>query len=422
MIGDGQNSAAAASLTLATLQKGDLVLVKEDGTVVATNAAAAALPATEKVKIAQGLGNGQVKLSSPIQGNLVTKYTFDKYRAPVNQVLHIGFNGTSQDITVADETEYQLNVLIKDDQRPHGQKQSIDRYHFRTDASATKGEVAFGIAKIFGQKKSNGTVKDYQGRFVKLEVLTNGAFLASDNNAVVVNGSKRVVFSTAAEYNTGTAYAAGDIIRLGGTGAGVGVYKIASVSGTTVTLETPYVGTSGTILAANSGHVADGGSYGFQLTALTPVWNGIDTYEIVVFDASFHNANDNSFEAPQTVTYSTKADQGSGTFRQVYDREYFAQGYEGVNSRREWYDSHINPPFAATEGVNYNAIAIEATIASLGDFSRERKNLTAVEIFTPLVTDPPASGEQSNEANEDFVHILNGFFSTKLGFTAVDFS
>lgn len=423
-IGDGVNSAAAATLTLPTIAKGDLVLLDDKYQVIGTNADALNLGINATVYVAVGIASGEAIISSPIVGGMVSKVGSSKYAPALPQIDYIGFNGTGGSFTVNDESEYQLNIVTLDDQRVHGQKQTVERYNYTTDSDATQEELAFGIAFLFGQRKANGTNKTFNGRFVKLEVLTNGAFTASDNDVAVVQGSTRIVFNTAAEYGTGTPYAAGDLIRLGGTGATEAVYKIDSVSGTTVTLTTPYQGTSGTILAANSGNVAANGDFGFKITALTPVWNGIDTYEYMKFDVSMYDVKRSS-SAPFTVTKAQKAYGGVGTYREVYDAEYFAQGYQGVNSRTEWWDKAFSrtPEFNADATKTYNVISVEFTGTERTDFQNTRTNPKSVQIYIPVVSTPPVDGEQAFNAGDEFVHIFNGFFgaSGALKFDNVSF-
>jgi len=420
-IGDGVNSAAAAVLKLPTLAKGDLVLLDEAYNVIATKAAATAYGKNKRVYIASGNGNpGEVVMSGAIQGNTVSKIGSTKYRAAVTQISHVGYNGTAGAFVVNDEAEYRLNIVFLDDQRPHGQEQTAERFDYSSDANATQEELAFGISTLFGTRKANGTNKTYNGRYVKLEVLTDGAFTASDNAAAVVQGSDRIIFDTAATYNTGTAYAVGDFIRIGGTGTTVAVYKVEKVSGTTLTLNSPYQGVSGTVLAANSGNIASGGAFGFQLTALSPIWNGIDTYEYVQFEASMYEIS-NANSVPFVVTATQAADGGAGNYGQVYDAEYFAQGYRGVNSRTNWYDASLNPDFLADSAKVYNAISIEFDGTQRSSFQNTRVNPKAAHIFVPLVSDPPVAGEQANETAADFVEILTGY-AEGLGFDPIDFS
>jgi len=424
MIGDGINSAAAASLTLSTLQKGDLVLVREDNSVVATNAAAQLIPKAEKVRIAMGIGAvGEFLLSSPISGNLVTRFGGVKYRAAAAQVAYIGFNGTTGTIAAASATDYSLLILIKDDQRPHGQKQSRELYNVTTDSSATAQELAVATTALYGTTSGNGSVKAYKGRFVDVNVVSDGTFVASDNILNVVKGSKTALFTTAATYNTGTAYAVGDLIRIGGTGATVPVYQITAISGLVVTLHQPYLGANAAVAAASNGHLATATNFGFKLASQTPTSNAVDQYEIVAFDANFAESAENSLVAPLQAVNATAPDPGQGVWNQVYDKEIAAQGYLGVNSRRNFYDALIINPAALTDSTkNYHSIVIEGDIASRSDFGSTRLNPIAVEIYVPSITAPPGVTEQARATSDQFAHILNGYFSTVLGFTALSFT
>ena len=89
-IGDGVNTGGVT--TLPQMQAGDLFLVDEVGNVITTTAAAAALSKFSKVRVAAGIGPGEVILSSPIQGNFVSTFQGKAYTAPVQQVTYVRDN------------------------------------------------------------------------------------------------------------------------------------------------------------------------------------------------------------------------------------------------------------------------------------------------------------------------------------------
>ena len=139
LIGDGTQSGAITSLP--QIKKGDLVFLDEKGNVISTNAASAALPKFSQVVLASGIGDGIAILSSPIQGNYVSKYEGKAFRAPQEQVAYIGYNGTAgTGLDINASTEYRLRLHILDDHRFNGQRQTFSDYNYvgGADASADK--------------------------------------------------------------------------------------------------------------------------------------------------------------------------------------------------------------------------------------------------------------------------------------------
>jgi hypothetical protein len=425
LIGDGANSAAASALTLGTLAKGDIVLAKADGTIIATNGAAAALTPQDKVFVVMGTGDGNNKKSSPLTGSTIKTVNFRKYAAPTTQVTYLGYDGANfATFPIANETEYQFNVMVKNSQAVHGQKQEFENYNITSGIAATTADVFFSFLKLFYTRENNGNRKKYRGRFVDLEVTnastTTGTIGGGAVTATLIKNSQYVTFSGA------HGLAIGDYLRFVGTGNTVGMYKVEKVLSTTqVKLSTQYVGASGSGISAVTVDISgNADEFALKITAQTPRIVARNEWEIVAFEASLHRA-DNFTPTSDVAEYvETEASFGSGYWKAVWDREFFAQGYEGVNSRNLEYDTSagLNPPFYATEDVEYNSIIITGLATSYQDHQKTRTAPVMDEIYLPLVTDPPASGEQSNNSAEDFVHILNGYLNGVLGFDAITFA
>lgn len=251
------------------------------------------------------------------------------------------------------------------------------------------------------------------GDKVLLERVSNGTFTAFGANATVVNGAKLVT-------STAHGRAVGDIVRIGGTGATVGVYIVASViDANNFTLDSPYKGTSGTVLAANIGTMTVVTSWGFKLTSLAQTSRltlaggaPFDEYEWIIFDASYALAAEsttNNTAAPYTL--SQIANPGQGFWKQVADREEFAKGYLGDTSKRRSWDQRITSQ--VVQGQMYDTVEITHQEIMKGDFQGNYESPLLTEIYIPN----GSTQADPTPANNNFKAILNGYFGTVLGFT-----
>lgn len=407
LIGDGSNSGAITSI--AGIQKGDLFLLKEDGSIVATNAAAAALPRHERVTIAAGIGDGIAILSSPIQGNTVSKYEGQSYVAPSERVVILGYNGNaSTGINIIAGTEYRLRVLIKDSHRVNGQRSSLSDVNYLAPTTVSLVSATATIAKLFEQTEYGHS---YIGDKVKLERVSNGTFSALTNNATVTKGSKLVT-------STAHGLSVGDIVRIGGTGANVPVYVVGEVvDANSFKLDISYKAASGTVLAANIGDLASVTEWGFKLTSLSQesfIKNGntsIDEYEWINYEAVFSEVDDRAVETAATFTEVTSLNPGQGYWKQVRDREEAAKGYFGDTSKRRYHDKRIESSVVVDQA--YDSVVITHADVHKGDFQGQYAAPLKTEIYLP-----EGSAQATGSAN-NFLHVLNGYFSSVIGFTAI---
>ena len=405
LVGDGLNSGAVATLPL--IKKGDLIVLDEKGNVVATNTAAADLPKFEKVKIALGVADGKAILSSPIQGNTVSAFEGVAFRAPAEQVTYVGYNGTANTgITVNASTEYRLRILINDDVKVNGQRQTIQDYNYAGTSGSTVSDAVDFISCLYSQKEY---IDAYFQDKVIVERISDGTFTALNADATVVKGSKSVT-------STGHALAIGQYVRIGGTGFANPIYKVKAVETDSFTLDVPYLGASAVIGSANIGDVAGASEFGFKLSALSQeamisrnANEPYDQYEWIIFDAYFNEADDRTFESIATVTKATAVDPGNGFWKQVAQQEEDAKGNLGDTSKRRWYDKRIDSNVIA--GTEYDTVVITHSDVHRGDFQGLYNAPLKTEIYIP------AGSDQASDSGNNFVHILNGFFGTQLGFT-----
>lgn len=421
-------SGTQVGTSLATLTAGDLLLLDESGTPVTTSAAAALIPKYAKVTIAAGLGNGQVRLSSPIQGNSVSAYTGKAYAAPVEQSLIVGYNGTTgTGITSMVNAQFRLRINIKDSNRVNGERMTLLDTIYPSDSAATAAKISAYIAKMFDQK-DYGT--NYAVDKVKLERVSNGTFLTlgvaiggtGTPTLAVVNGS-----ATATASLTTHGLVVGDYVRIGGTGAGIPVYVVSAVNGATITLDTTYKGATATVANASVGRLTSGTvtEFGFLITGL-PISSRIstganqpfDTYTHILFDASFANIGSSDpavyvdpLNAYATKTNITAGDSGEGHWKLVADDEEASKGWLGDTSKRRVWD--IRVPNYVTIGGQYQRIDIDHADIHLGNLQDNTHSPLKTTIYIPTGTN------QAANTTDNFKNILNSYFSTVLGFTAI---
>ena len=406
----GVNLTDEATLSIGNMAAGDVAVVNvKTGAVVPTNAAGAALADSDLVQIVSGLVGGGLRRSKAFSRNSLSDATAKPYAAGTSQVTYIGFNGTDGTIPFSVSTEYRMDIDIKHRQSIRGLKIGGDSIYITTPASdVTPASVAMQFAELFDVRKSNGTYKNYKGKFVDIDVILEGTEGVSDNAVTVVKGSPIVTFATAATYGTGTLYAVGDLIRIGGAASTDSCYEVKEVDGLKITLNRAYSGISEVVSAANSANISAVTNSGLRVTGKTQVRNGIDTFEWLKFNALMGGGEMNSGIAPVIVRTTVKATPGSGVTGQVIDAEYFAEGYEGVQSRRNFWDKAINPDSMVSESALYGTVNLRFLSFADGGLQDKRSFPCATNIFIPQISNPAVSGEQANDANDDFLHILSG--------------
>lgn len=412
LIGDGVNSAALSSLKITdnpNIAAGDLVLVKADMTVVATNAAAQALSKSDPVYIAMGVDSGKCILSSPIYPKLVTSFKGKAYAAPAEQVSYLGYNTSSDTISVDNSTEYVLNIIIKDELRLNPHRQTAKKYHYVTDSTATEVELITGLLKQAARDTSN--------TYVKAEMVTDGTFtvLGGASTLTVTKGSKTATASAG-----GHGLVAGDLVRIGGTTEAFPVYEVESVASTTITLAVPYQGTSATVANANVGKMSVVTAYGIKLTGLAIPFNNIDYYQKVSFDAGLSPIN-GVIGDQATHTVATKMSYGSGYYQQIRDMEYKAQGYLGVTNRTAFPNDELQYTslFKYSSSENYHLIVIEHFDEHTFYLENQGKSPVATVIAIPDGDQATANAQVIDGADENFAYTLSGLFVTALGFDAL---
>lgn len=423
---------ATASITggrLNALADGQFALVSSEGLVALTAVAAAALAPSSSVYIALGEGGGSFSLSGRIQGNMVTATSQTAHVAAVRQAQNVG--SLTEGLTIADESEYNLNILFHQDHGIRHQKQVRAMYSVKTGVGATQYDVAWGIKELFEVKKQNGTVQDFGSRFVDLNVLTTVVHaedtIAAVDMAPILNSSFATITTDDTHYDTDKTIAAGDVLIIqtyDGNGNNIDVcYKVKSFTDTgtagLIEFTTPVRHINGRAGGATSGvwdhtdiHVLSPNhstpvtlaamEFYFRIEALDPMddWNGIDTNETIRFDSVFSDVSAGGGYVNGTV--ATAYNPGVGTANQVFDMEYAAAGYKGVNSRVRWYDAGLNAASRVNMAWGYDTITIGYNAAYRTDFQNMALAPKTAQLFF--------NENDSVQANS-FIDILNAYFN-----------
>jgi hypothetical protein len=294
-------------------------------------------------RIAVGGANGKASfVSELINGTKLTTTQALNVNAPVAEVLEnqfIGYNGTSGSIDAIDNNLYMVQVYIEDYLTSSHDGRYIKHFQYKSDSSATQAEIAIGLAGS-AINNFNREAKNASGDPMMIfKALCNDALAAAfdfDETVSVTKGSKVIVNADATPtYNTGTAIAVGDFIRIGAAAASAvaldsDVYEVVAVSGADITLDRP--------VQVATGDRVTGSSYTQVITAAAGAaanWgiNASGTTKDHVTGKEFYNVirfNLNAKDFGNTTTPAkTAAVKGEGDARAVIDHEWFAAGNRG---------------------------------------------------------------------------------------------
>lgn len=251
-------------------------------------------------------------------------------------IVNIGYNGTSGAIDEENANTYKMRINLRQSRvSNHGGLYIKNVFYTSSSAGATQFEIASALLLNIGNEFSRET-----SEILYAEMLCNhaGAALGGvPETLTVTKGSKWVEASGA-----GHTVVAGDVIRIGGLTTAYPTYKVVSVSGANIELESKYTGVddsgvAGEVITAANAATAD---FGIKITGVA------EDYVIGKLNQDL-NANifdvllENFGTTPNVVTQLAKP--GVGNLKQVANLEFFLQGNEGdflrtpepyVNTRR----------------------------------------------------------------------------------------
>lgn len=224
-----------------------LVLITDGGGEAAGKIQAASFVGSE-VFIAVGKTVG-CEVSQPIQVGTIgeaglRKATGAKYVAPTRGEVRIGYNGTSGSLnlpTVVKGMDFTVSVINRS-YKVSGYRQPFQKIQLSAQAQAN-GESAYTLLKRWLAAVNLRTDNIFIDKAL-IKILHNGtgAVFANAAIATVTNGSATVTTDAA------HGVTAGDAISLGGDY----YLTIAGTASTTIVLDRPYQGASGTVLNANT--------------------------------------------------------------------------------------------------------------------------------------------------------------------------
>lgn len=261
-------------------------------------------------------------VSEAIKASSVKAISTAAATAATEQKDSIGYNGTSGSIaTLTASNLYMVDVMVQELLTSNTDGRYIKHFQWKSGSTApTQADVAAGLLKSAINNFSR-EAEDY----MSFEMLLSDAGVATTGTVDVVNGSLSAVASVPGDFEVGGYFRAG-------TATTDPVYKVAGISGTTLTLDSPYQGTSGQLAiaaaegitsalagAANAGLTLEGAPLEFTVGKLH--YKQV-SWELVLKD----------FGSTVSVR-EANADKGMGTYKEVSEKEWFLKGFEGEGYR-----------------------------------------------------------------------------------------
>jgi hypothetical protein len=414
LIGTDVSYTSAASPYLLTSGQIGVYSLANDGTYTLITSAISAAQALLPVVIAQGVPAGKNIKTFTIQPGEKRAYLNTAFTAPIPNVFVTGYDGVVASYAlpsgIAGTYDFKVQNLTYGNP-PFPTVGSTP--FFQTSAAATQIAIAESIVKDVNAQflLSNNDVMPAQ-RFAFAEVLSAAATAApvSTPVATVTNGSTVVTLDT-----TSTSIVAGVYLRFGAaSGNTYAVYKVASVSGTTVTLEYPYVNSmlsvGATLTSLTTGFVAGAtvvaANAGIRVTETGNTFNGSNVLEPMPNKILNVSCNVNLSGAPvqnnQVVTrsYTSAAGtivtgvytEGNGTYPQVFKKELTAAGYSGFINRIFLPD---NFPLYSVSGTSYVTIGLQYG-TSVPDYTAQ--GYKAGETLSAIIAVPTGSSQATTLA------------------------
>lgn len=309
-----------------------------------------------------------------VQTDMIKSSDLITYRATADaagaeQFTHIGSNGTNGAIEILNSNLYKISIrLYEQSNTGQGLDDFIDAF-YESDATATGGEVVFGIEKLLrlsANKKAEPPVV--------FHILNDTALdgnLRFDATVTVVHGTKYIVSD--ADWSTIGAVeiaAVGDFIRLGSAATAIAaeqnaavavastVYKVIAITGgDTIELDRPVTGVSADYTASTSvslikAATAEAAEWGIRVKGIARTHIvGKRPYSKVSFTVGLEGFGTTA------VTYTSAMSLGHGTPEQVRDLEWFTQGNWGDRYRG---DVHAYAGYTSrvTDAHAYNQISM----------------------------------------------------------------
>jgi hypothetical protein len=320
-------SATTLGSTITGLSSMQLGFFKPDGTSIGTGGS------TQDFVLYQGAPSGRNPRVSPVvKAGSAKSITKKAGAAPVANVINIGYSGSgSLNINTLTDGQYELKLMnMSQLYPPFVNFTAVIPTETWSAARQIPVEIVFAIQDELNRfLLLNGQVTG--GQFAFVTTLCNGASTAigGSETLTVVNGSN-VVTSTGSSHGL----VAGDWVRIGSATALTSpVYKVLSVSGATINLASPFVGTSAATVAAGELNAAPSGSTlaGMQIVS-TGNWFTTNTWAMGRPNGPLM-AIAASDLAGTPVVNTTGFSPGTNTIAQVTGLEYSWLSALGIGNR-----------------------------------------------------------------------------------------
>lgn len=364
---------AGTVVTSSNLAKG-AVVVTDLGLRRLDNTAYGLLPTSAQVFIVQGKGANKPLMKSPVLTKGSLSFSVTKHKPAVQQVSSVGFDGTTGNLVVAPNTNYFIKIRKNDNDAANRSQPNSLFATFKTTATSTLEDLAFGLAKNgaknFADEPANG--------YLKFEVVTNGTMAAGAAAATVTNGSKNVAV-------VAHALAVGDLVAIAGA-----TYKVAALNGANAfVLNMPYQGATGTVAAGTAyattfGKITAATSFGIRITGVVAPFN-VNTFRDYYVNRFTVTYSDTAVKAKLV----TGAQNGSGVWQQVAMDEYMTYGFEGQN------EMLTTAPKMRDQEVKIPGVGAETALTS----RYSAINISWTEDITGLVSKAGAKGSVLVYAN-----------------------
>ena len=371
-----------------------------DANTVLTNA----LAKTQGIRVVQRSDDKLVFSDFILKGD-ITSYEGQTDATATQQVSYVGYNGVgaSTQIDTLNSNSYELRVKLTEGDTTGFGSQPVIASVFKSDTNATQAEIAAGLhLSLAGSLFKSSEAPVRVERVVKAASITD-----SENIFTVIKGSKYVTVTTQAEWTGNIAMAAGDVIRIGTSASGAvatdPAYAVTSVSSLVLTLDVPFQGASGAIPATDVALVTTPTNWGIKLTGLARGFTlGKQGHinNIVRFLMGLTN-----FGTTDT-TYTTAASEGTGTYQQIAELEWFLQGNEGNEDRMDF--MHTVARADATSGETYDTL-------SIGYYGDAQAGLAMIQRSPKQLMIALGTGDSAGESADLLVDTLDSFAGISSG-------
>lgn len=392
--------------SLATfLASGEVVVCDVNGTVLNSTT----VLTRDRIVIRQGQGTGGAPqvISPVIYKNAVLDYRGANFKAATAQVDYIGYNAATGlgAWDVINNNSYIIG--IKNSDSVNYGTLGVEKFgKYTSDSSATHLEINDALAISLYE---NTTRTSFEPLFLVERVSSNAgaATTGATGTLTVVKGINTVTASVSATAE----FAAGDYVRFG-TAVTSPVYKVVSASGTTLTLDMPYQGNSGTFTAGNAEYItaalALAAASGIKLTGIDQTFNTVARKQYMV--SRWTTTLVNGGTTP--IVIQTRATEGIGEYEQIAQLEYETIGYEGFLNRNAI--PYQTPRSNALSTASYSTLHLyysdhpgEGVIAR----SNQPKELI-IAFAVATVASPNTYGTNAQGAVTSVVDVLNAWLST----------